>query len=259
MRTRSYHAFTLIELLVVIAIIAILAAILFPVFARAREKARQAACLSNTKELAVAVHSYMQDWDNCYPSTNRYPTPLPAWDNTYGYGFWMWLLQPYLKTYDVFRCPSAPHNKPVWLPDNSPYPVASYGYNEYLLYIDRYEQDFNSESAVPVPSQTALIADCYNAALFHDWGENEDENTNWNYAPDKKRLPSGMLRVKYANGNGGRSGGKLLARHEGSNIVYADAHAAFMPVSRFDAANWTGPMKQRKERPVICPLAQPLP
>ncbi|MGB9881144.1 MAG: DUF1559 domain-containing protein [Anaerolineae bacterium] len=251
------RAFTLIELLVVIAIIAILAAILFPVFAKAREKARQSACLSNVKQMAFAVHSYMNDWDNSYPSSARYPTPDPKWDNVYGYGFWMWLIQPYLKTYDVSRCPSAPHNKPVWLPENSPYPVANYGYNEYIVYcIDR---EFNIESNIPLPTQTALIADCFNAALFHDWGENEDDNTNWTKAPDRKRLPSGILRIKYANGNGGVPGGTLKSRHEGSNIVYCDAHAAFMPVGRFDAVNWTGEPTQRMERPIIHPLAKPMP
>src|ERR1051325_6362570 len=68
--TRYHHkrpAFTLIELLVVIAIIAILAAILFPVFAQARGKARQAACLSNTKQLALGTSMYVQDYDELYP------------------------------------------------------------------------------------------------------------------------------------------------------------------------------------------------
>jgi prepilin-type N-terminal cleavage/methylation domain-containing protein len=77
--------FTLIELLVVIAIIAILAAILFPVFAQAREKARQANCLSNCKQMGTAAMMYVQDYDETYPNAARttiwYPGPKGTWDN----------------------------------------------------------------------------------------------------------------------------------------------------------------------------------
>ncbi len=66
-KNQSSHGFTLIELLVVIAIIAILAAILFPVFAQAREKARSISCLSNTKQLGLSVMMYVQDYDEMYP------------------------------------------------------------------------------------------------------------------------------------------------------------------------------------------------
>src|SRR5207302_5942836 len=71
-RRSSRTAFTLIELLVVIAIIAILAAILFPVFAQAREKARQANCLSNFKQIGLGVMMYVQDWDETYPTSRLY-------------------------------------------------------------------------------------------------------------------------------------------------------------------------------------------
>src|SRR5215468_1948080 len=74
---RGQRAFTLIELLVVIAIIAILAAILFPVFARAREKARQATCLSNLKQIGLAFQMYTQDWDEVYPSGLTLAVPGP--------------------------------------------------------------------------------------------------------------------------------------------------------------------------------------
>src|SRR5262245_48870524 len=67
-RTRTPNAFTLIELLIVIAIIALLAAILFPVFARAREKARQSACASNLKQIGMGILQYTQDFDERYPS-----------------------------------------------------------------------------------------------------------------------------------------------------------------------------------------------
>lgn len=96
MKTRG---FTLIELLVVIAIIAILAAILFPVFARAREKARQTSCLSNLKQIGLALQMYAQDYDMLLPLANEYPGtdgPPGLYD----------VIEPYVKNEQIFRCPS---------------------------------------------------------------------------------------------------------------------------------------------------------
>jgi len=96
------RGFTLIELLVVIAIIAILAAILFPVFARAREKARQSSCLSNIKQQGLAVLMYAQDYDETLPRHCYQPRPAIA------FGDWPWsyAVQPYTKNEQVFMCPS---------------------------------------------------------------------------------------------------------------------------------------------------------
>ncbi|HVK05206.1 MAG TPA: DUF1559 domain-containing protein [Armatimonadaceae bacterium] len=96
-------AFTLIELLVVIAIIAILAAILFPVFAQARQKARQAACLSNMKQIGLAVMQYAQDYDELFVPSETYPTGSSA----AGIMSWPTMLDPYVKSQDVFVCPGA--------------------------------------------------------------------------------------------------------------------------------------------------------
>jgi prepilin-type N-terminal cleavage/methylation domain-containing protein/prepilin-type processing-associated H-X9-DG protein len=104
------RAFTLIELLVVIAIIAILAAILFPVFAQAREKARQTSCISNLKQIGSGLMMYYQDYDEILPAVNSGGHPT-GW----GYGspdtVWAQAINPYTKNWQIFRCPSDPNHE----------------------------------------------------------------------------------------------------------------------------------------------------
>lgn len=117
---RTHSAFTLIELLVVIAIIAILAAILFPVFAQAREKARQASCLNNTKQLSLGYLMYVQDYDEIFPRRDNgdgidpnIPTeqrdPTPGHSNG--------LIYPYLKNFGILTCPSE-SDRAQWVDPN---------------------------------------------------------------------------------------------------------------------------------------------
>jgi prepilin-type N-terminal cleavage/methylation domain-containing protein/prepilin-type processing-associated H-X9-DG protein len=100
----SKGGFTLIELLVVIAIIAILAAILFPVFAHAREKGRQTACLSNMKQLSNAMLMYSEDYDGLFPPVIGRPSR--GEQNVFRMS-WMNILDPYVKNHQVFICPSS--------------------------------------------------------------------------------------------------------------------------------------------------------
>jgi prepilin-type N-terminal cleavage/methylation domain-containing protein/prepilin-type processing-associated H-X9-DG protein len=177
------RAFTLIELLVVIAIIAILAAILFPVFAQAREKARSASCLSNHKQMSSAVLMYSQDYDELMPlAYGYYPgfgwlweyvgnVPYnnacsggncgPNW-TTAMTGFWVNSTQPYTKNFQIFACPSSAKPSalganvvPAGAPANA---RTSYTYNGLLMAY--------AQAGVGVPAQLPLITESNGAAYF---------------------------------------------------------------------------------------------
>ncbi|MDX1933659.1 MAG: prepilin-type N-terminal cleavage/methylation domain-containing protein [Capsulimonadales bacterium] len=109
------RGFTLIELLVVIAIIAILAAILFPVFAQAREKARQTSCLSNMKQLGLAVRMYVQDYDETFSPIRVALATATNFPNVPADSVLTWrnVVQPYVKNTGIFSCPSNPNSRPL--------------------------------------------------------------------------------------------------------------------------------------------------
>lgn len=189
------RGFTLIELLVVIAIIAILAAILFPVFAQARDKARATSCLSNCKQMATAVLMYCQDSDELiFPyreveSANYQYNPF--WnDPNVGTGscamsdsahkrFWDMLLQPYTKNYGIFLCPSNPGDidgtgawvgaSPAGATDSSGCSYGgqnSYAVNKYLFQPNNYSDNGQTAvsvgfplSAIDAPADTLVIID----------------------------------------------------------------------------------------------------
>lgn len=181
---RMRKAFTLIELLVVIAIIAILAAILFPVFARAREKARQTTCLSNLKQIGNAAMMYVQDYDERYMAvyrrladdsgdTNYWPPQdikKPGSSDLYGWFTapsqimgqgsnggvtpnWGFILQPYAKSEPVFTCPSGQSS---WYPD-TPTDGASYVYSNWVGDNAVYLGPPAKLAAIPKPAETVLI------------------------------------------------------------------------------------------------------
>jgi len=142
---RGQKGFTLIELLVVIAIIAILAAILFPVFARARKAAQRTSCLNNLKQIGTAINMYMQDWDNRYPiasgfipgyglstiwNTTSWPAGTVAGTQTFPQA-----IQMYVKNQKIFFCPAVGSDG-TWVTPGGTYTLSagSYAYNVFCWY-----------------------------------------------------------------------------------------------------------------------------
>jgi prepilin-type N-terminal cleavage/methylation domain-containing protein/prepilin-type processing-associated H-X9-DG protein len=172
------QGFTLIELLVVIAIIAILAAILFPVFQKVRENARRTACLSNLKQIGLAVTQYYQDADEKGPS---------GWDPYGRCSGWAWQVYPYIKSTAVFKCPD----------DAGPFPaVSSYGMNANLAV----QQVQNNP---PHGSATGLAISQYNApastVMLFEVQSSSDPNAKYDVSLND---PTNPMSDNYNNNNG---------------------------------------------------------
>jgi prepilin-type N-terminal cleavage/methylation domain-containing protein/prepilin-type processing-associated H-X9-DG protein len=192
------HGFTLIELLVVIAIIAILAAILFPVFSKAREKARQASCISNMKQLALATLMYVQDYDEEFPA------------DKWGHQSWEFLVTPYTTQKPasitraagtIFCCPSTKatvqyYSKPANI---TPEPAASWG----LVMDASGEYPYYATYAINehVPDEWPCLA---------SW---EDPSGSFLYLEDND-----------SDIEGDELDELLVPHNEGANIAYIDGH-----------------------------------
>lgn len=241
--------FTLIELLVVIAIIAILAAILFPVFARAREKARQASCQSNLKQLALGTLMYISDYDETYPLWDRWrnasemPLAPPA------------AVYPYVKNVDLYMCPSggrvaddpaAPYegwdnygraSEDYWFPGPA---SRGYAWNARLVDARYVGMDGLRAAEVTKPAETLLVGDSAHMA-----GTNSGMYAWSNVCCDS---PTGWADSTGLNGRypDGTPTPDSDARHNGGeNLAWCDGHVKWMNTltSYADVYTWMNPNK----------------
>ncbi|BDI34554.1 hypothetical protein CCAX7_66050 [Capsulimonas corticalis] len=231
--------FTLIELLVVIAIIAILAAILFPVFAKAREKARQTSCLSNEKQLALGFTQYTQDNDETYPWGNQFAyTDGPGMGVHEGRG-WAGRVYPYIKSTGVFKCPDDPTSDTTnHLGLNEHDVPISYAFNGNL----DGGGSAGTLASTNAPASTVLLYEVTNAPTDPtNPAENDSPGGHGNDCGSGWIDQTNGGRAVYATGLLGRnvgiggfnSGGYGVAnptpRHtDGANYALADGHAKYI-------------------------------
>ncbi len=220
MRSRR-SGFTLIELLVVIAIIAILAAILFPVFAQAREKARSAACLSNVKQLASAVLMYTQDYDELLPHHAAdvqdflNPAVAPTWQRG---------TLPYIKNDKVFFCPSSPQAPTQ--PENATnrlWPRSSYQGNCVVI-----SRTGTALARIPNPADILFAQENF-FKFFNAYNRPTQSGSNfyyWHLIDCRPQYPGLPM-------TGGPCGEQYNSRHfSGGNLVFVDGHAKYFQVAR---------------------------
>lgn len=248
---RTRNGFTLIELLVVIAIIAILAAILFPVFAKAREKARQTTCVSNVKQMTMGIMMYKDDFDQTFPAcqigiTDTFPGPDAgqwigtAWD-------WQMLIYPYTKSMKISMCSSAY--------DGWGHSWANYGCNASIMGYDPNEwsgkwHDYvtidgfsiKNDSAIATPAETYLIFDAGFTGM--NWMSVYHPFSNHYIPGEGKLVAAGLLSNSWGGGDTSVNGNEYMnGRHnDGISMGFADGHAKWMKVDEacraaVDAAN----------------------
>ena len=225
-RFRNRRGFTLIELLVVIAIIAILAAILFPVFARARENARRASCQSNLKQIGLGLLQYTQDYDEKMILHNP-QDPAGEPDRR-----WVDIIQPYVKSYQMFDCPSNAGAKAT--PNTG---ISSYGGN-----VTNYLNDQAVQGQVPTPSFSipdrgisVSLSQLGSAATTYWVGDSTNFEVAW---ADIGTQPA------IGGTAGNRTLGNLRERHlETINVLYADGHVKAVKLNALVATGLNGVYK----------------
>jgi prepilin-type N-terminal cleavage/methylation domain-containing protein/prepilin-type processing-associated H-X9-DG protein len=208
---RQNHGFTLIELLVVIAIVILLAAILFPVFGRARENARRSSCQSNLKQIGIGLMQYVQDNDERMP-------PLYTYFDATHFDYWQGLIQPYLKSSQVLVCPSQSNPEPMMVSSS-----LAFGGSYKLSYSGNSVADPPSGAQRPpivflfgVNTTTCTLSeleDTVGTILAFD-SLTLNEVKSWDRT-DTARVASGTCGVD----------GCVPARHlEGKNFLFCDGH-----------------------------------
>jgi len=213
LRTKQ-KAFTLIELLVVIAIISILASILFPVFARARESARRASCLSNLKQIGLGVMMYVQDYDEAYPLSYNSTITL----------YWTGAVQPYVKSTQLFQCPSSGGDSQR----------GNYGANQSLLRTTSLGS--LKMPAVPSPASTYMIMDFGSyTALFSNVTSNTTSpastTSGWQYLPGMGDAGGSCAGVTTSTVMDRVSDCQSGRHFGGVNMAFADGHAKWLKSS----------------------------
>jgi prepilin-type N-terminal cleavage/methylation domain-containing protein/prepilin-type processing-associated H-X9-DG protein len=222
------RGFTLIELLIVIAIISILVAILFPVFARARENARRASCMSNLKQIGLGVIMYVQDYDEKYPFSSQLRSTLDSsWtavpNGDYANSssiFWPLFIEPYTKSSQLFHCPSSSYSSPLY---------CNYGVNR--IVIADYGANATSASMVAIPSPSTIytIMDSGLYKLNPNSVKRLDTGVNCDYIPgtgpgsaaNRPDISACTITSLYSDYESGRHFG-------GVNMAFADGHVKWL-------------------------------
>lgn len=230
-------AFTLIELLVVIAIIAILAAILFPVFAQAREAARQTTCLSNLKQIGTATMMYVQDFDETYVPVGgtieqRWPTTTRLTSRgRKPFNGWSLNLLPYVKNRDIFLCPSMDRNfsgSGDCAAFSGQKMTNHYAYNFWLGADDSYPgYAISPDGSVNLTSPLTLAAIPQPSGLvshFHS-GSVPPYGATWGCVYVQIELPDFYNKFR-----------PRIRHKNGDNMAFADGHAKWYEMKRADSA-----------------------